>query len=432
MNRKMLFVAMPDSPHTARWIELIADQGWDLHLFPVNSAKPHDLLRNITLYQPWRTVSLRSGLRNPRNFLASLAKQTQCLSNNITVKNVYPVPVITMLHCVLSQRKTSPLGESDVCAPLPYGPHVLARVIKQLKPALIHSMEFQHAGYNVLRAKQLIPPQKFPKWLATNWGSDIFYYRQFGDHNQQIKRLLNNIDYYSCECERDITIAQEMGLRAKTMPVFPNTGGFNLDHISTLRQVIEPAARRLIMIKGYQHFAGRALTALDALLTCVDILQERNYQVIIFSPSAELYGRVEEIRQSHNLTITILASTSHERMLALFAETRIYLGVSVSDAISTSMLEAMAMGAFPIQTNTSCCQEWIEDGVSGFSIPPDDVGYIGNKLRQALTDDTLLNRASAINWHTVCARLDQRLLRQKEIAFYDAIFNDIEQSNKRL
>ena len=27
---RILFVAMATSPHTARWIEMIADQGWDL------------------------------------------------------------------------------------------------------------------------------------------------------------------------------------------------------------------------------------------------------------------------------------------------------------------------------------------------------------------------------------------------------------------
>ena len=31
---RILFVAMADSVHTARWISQIDDQGWDIHLYP--------------------------------------------------------------------------------------------------------------------------------------------------------------------------------------------------------------------------------------------------------------------------------------------------------------------------------------------------------------------------------------------------------------
>jgi len=36
MSVKILFVAMQNSSHTARWLNLIASEGWDLHLFPIN------------------------------------------------------------------------------------------------------------------------------------------------------------------------------------------------------------------------------------------------------------------------------------------------------------------------------------------------------------------------------------------------------------
>jgi hypothetical protein len=45
-----------------------------------------------------------------------------------------------------------------------------------------------------------------------------------------------------------------------------------------------------------------------------------------------------------------------------FANSRIYIGASRSDGISTSFLEALVLGAYPIQTNTSCGNEWVEKG----------------------------------------------------------------------
>ena len=70
-----------------------------------------------------------------------------------------------------------------------YGPEVLAALIEELKPDLIHSMEFQHAGYLVLGARDRISGP-FPAWLATNWGSDIYYFGRNPEHALQIPTAL--------------------------------------------------------------------------------------------------------------------------------------------------------------------------------------------------------------------------------------------------
>ena len=360
MKKKILFVAMQMSAHTVRWINQISDQDFDVHLFPVNYLPIHPELRDVTVHQPWLLV-------NPRVMLKSIIKKTGVLlggiegsleeefhQNKLKIKAIYPLPVVNRMLPYLNGIKRVSLGESDATAPAPYGPKVLSQLIRKLKPDLIHSLEFQHCGYNVLKAKEIIG-SSFPKWLATNWGSDIYYYRQCKKHYSQISRLLQNIDYYSCECERDVELARELGYSGKVMPVMPNTGGLNIQTVGNLRGIHLPSKRKIIMIKGYQHFAGRALTALDAVERCALILQ--GYQILVFSASPEVHSRVGELRDFVGLNISILSHASHDFMLRMFSRSRIYLGVSVSDAISTSMLEALAMGAFPIQTNTSCCNE---------------------------------------------------------------------------
>jgi hypothetical protein len=285
-------------------------------------------------------------------------------------------------------------------------------------------MEFQHCGYNVLRARKYYG-RGFPPWLATNWGSDIYHFRQYAGHRQQIKRLLRNIDFYSCECHRDIELARELGMTANVLPVMPNSGGFELSTTASLRAEFPTSLRRVIMVKGYQHFAGRALTALSALERCADIVQ--NYEVVIFAPSPETVKRAEEIRASTLIkNITVVPFAPHDEMLRMHAKARVYLGVSVSDAISTSALEAMAMGAFPIQTDTSCIEEWFEHGKGGYLIPPDDVELIAERLRSALTDDQLVEQAAEINWQVIQSRLDERHMEKKVWAFYDEIFADLD------
>lgn len=420
MAKKILFVAMQNSPHACRWINSIADQEWELHLFPINHYPILPMLKSVTVHTPLIQIKEKDILKflsNPLSF------KTHKHENGISYQPIYPIPVLSKINAALN-RIFLTIGESQTPVPLLHSPKVLGHLIRKLKPDLIHSMEFQHCGYNVLQTKQS-SPRDFPAWLATNWGSDIYYYRQFDDHRLQITELLRSIDYYSCECDRDVALAKELGMKCKVMPVMPNTGGFNLSEIQPLREIIPPSKRRLIMIKGYQHFAGRALTALDALERCSDVA--KNFHVVIFSPSSEAIARAKEIMGYTEIkNITILPHAPHDQMLRMFARSRVYLGVSVSDAISTSALEAMAMGAFPIQTNTSCCDEWFEDKVGGYLIPPDNVAVIADRLRSALSNNDLVDSAAEVNWLTIKKRLNQQDFSKRVSNFYNEIFRDMD------
>lgn len=422
MKRKILFVAMQMSQHTVRWINQISDDNWDVHLFPVNYLPVHGDLRGVTVHQPWYLVRPRLALRRLRRATKTVFNSFESEQNpdKCTSKAIYPLPILEQWAPYLSGVKRVQLGESDASAPLPYGPRVLSWLIHKIKPDLIHSLEFQHCGYNVLRAKELYGPG-FPKWLATNWGSDIYYFRQFESHRNQIARLLKAVDYYSCECERDIDLARGLGLTAPVMPVMPNTGGLDLDKLVAIRAIHPPSSRKIIMVKGYQHFAGRALIALDAVERCANEL--RGYQVIIFSATPEIFARVNELREFMGINIKILEHTDHDTMLRMFSRARAYLGVSVSDAISTSMLEAMAMGAFPLQTDTACCNEWFECGRGGFQIPVDNSERIAERLKRVLAEDDLVDTAAEINWLTVKERLNQSNLKEKAKQIYRDIFS---------
>ncbi|NML47772.1 glycosyltransferase [Ramlibacter sp. G-1-2-2] len=419
--KKILFVAMQMSTHTVRWIRQLSDAGYDIHLFPVNHLPPHPELYGVTVHQPFRVAAprraLKQGLKNAvKRLLGRTITPAPAVGN---VGYVYPVPILGRWLPYLNAKRER-LGESDQTAPQIYGPRVLARLVQKLQPDLIHSLEFQHCGYLVLAARDILGAGNFPKWLATNWGSDIYFYREIEEHRRQLSRLLCSVDYYSCECERDVGMARELGLTAPVLPVMPNTGGFNIEAAARVRSAHQPSKRKLIMVKGYQHFAGRAMVALEAIERCAELL--KGYQVIVYAASPEIHGRVDELREWLKIDVRMLHHVPHDYMLRMFSRARIYLGVSASDAISTSLLEAMAMGAFPIQTNTSCCTEWITHGVTGMEIPQDDPNMIAECLKLALQDDALVDGAATLNWVTVEQRLDERMLREKAKGYYREIF----------
>jgi len=77
----------------------------------------------------------------------------------------------------------------------------------------------------------------------------------------------------------------------------------------------------------------------------------------------------------------------------------------------------MAMGAFPIQTNTSCSEEWITDGTTGKLIEPNQE-EVKNSLRQALHSDSLVDQASVFNRQKIERDCNEAQIKLKSLKFY--------------
>lgn len=413
-KKKILFVAMQTSIHTVRWINQISAE-YDVHLFAVDRGVPHPELRSVTIHQPFYTGGF------PRWIARLFGRESS--GGDETIPDVKPrwdfyFPN-KLLGCLCKLFRVY-IGTGEGSIPYLFGPAMLARVIIREKPDLIHSLEFQHCSYLVLEARR-VPDVCNYKWWATNWGSDVHYFQQFANHKRIIEKLFAELDIYSCECERDISYARQLGFNGIAMPVLPNTGGFDLSLVKGLRTRIPASDRKVILVKGYQAFVGRALTALDSLELISDEL--RDYQIVVYSACPAVRDRVLALRKSNALQVECSEKMAHWKMLELFSSARVYLGVSLSDGISTSLLEAMALGAFPIQTSTSCCNEWIEHGSTGFEVPCDNAAVISECVKKALNDDGLVDAASRKNWEVVSTKLDREKLCCEVQKMYETAFN---------
>jgi hypothetical protein len=280
----------------------------------------------------------------------------------------------------------------------------------------VQSLEIQHAGYLTSTVRRRFKTG-FPKWILTNWGSDIYLFGRFPEHEDRIKLALKQCDYYSAECQRDVQLARKMGFTGKDLPIFPNAGGFDLERTKTLRAEGPVSERRVILLKGYQTWAGRALVGIRALTLCADVL--KGYRVAIYSAFSEDVAISAHIfTQDTGIPVEFIPQCTHDEMLSWYGHARIYIGLSISDAISTSMLEAIVMGAFPIQSNTSCANEWIRHGEGGFIVPAEDPDIIAKAIREAVLNDNLVNHADKINNKLVSERLDESIVRPQVIQMY--------------
>jgi len=388
---RILFVAMAHSIHAVRWMNLVAEGEYDVYLYPaLYMPKRADLSSRIQIYYPsfWDT----SFHPTPSGYIARRA-----------------------IDFLRGRLNGLPRG-SDHQAVAP-----LVRLIEHIKPDIVHALEMQHGGYLAVQAMERLSGRR-PLFGIANWGSDIFLYQHRSEHESWIARLLTQADFYSAECARDLALVKARGYEGKVWPVTPGSAGVEMELVNGLQpSVLPPSQRRHIMIKGYQSFAGRALTTLAALAQCVETI--RPFRLCIFSPSFAVKRAFSRFAKTHSLDVTFIENVPYAEMLAWYGKARCYIGSGISDGISTSVLESMAMGCFPIQSNTSCCLEWFEQGKTGFAPPPDNLTGIAAAIKIALTDDILVDRAVPINQETIAKRADDRFIQKNLLAEYAQLLN---------
>ena len=394
-SMRILFVAMPNSVHTARWINQLGGQGWDIHLFPAYNQYPHEDLSNIT-------------------FHASSKAKNEKTNPTVRISEMYPLQKGGHQARLLAKRLFPKRAKKQAR---------LASVIRWLKPDIIHSLEMQYCAYLTLEAKRaLAQPVKFPPWLVSCWGNDIYLFGRLKEHVSKVKETLAECDYFTADCERDVELARQYGFQGKTFPALPVSGGFNIEHALALRPPGPPSARRTIALKGYQGWAGRALNGLRAIELCADVL--RDYVVRIYFADPDVTLAAELASQRTGLRIEIVPRVSHEESLRMHGEARVSIGVSISDGLPLSTMEAALMGSFPVQTNTSCVGERLRNGVGTLLVSSDDTEQIAAALRRAITDDDLVDRAAELNFSYIAENLSLEKVKEEVIAMYERILEE--------
>ena len=482
---RILFVVLPHSPHTVRWTRIVAETGWDVHLFP--SYEVDNLLDGysdkITVHglQLSRRERIIRGVA-PRTRLAvsRVGLRTVRLGHRLLQRNERePGRLVQFLERKLSDRAThatsdyaaarSPEKFARVPWVVPRPPrvsetteqlrstdgqpdsarhedlaaaagiintranpraHMLANLIDRVRPDIVHSLTVGQTGYLTMTARLLVP-DRFPTWIVSNWGSDIHLWGRVSKYQAAIRCVLGSCDFYTAECDRDVALAREFGFRGDVPGVFPAGGGFDLAHLRSMRQPGPPSTRRLIMLKGYQGEIGRALTGLRAIERCADALQ--GYRIAIYLADPDVRVAAELVSRRTGIPIEIVPfQPTQDGIWRLHGQARASIGLGISDGISTSALEAMIMGSLPIQSDTSCLNEWVECGKTGFIVPAEDPRAVEATLRRAVTDDAFVDRAAEQNAEVATARLDYRIVQEQVRSMYRSIMQHVERKGTGL
>ncbi len=353
---KILFVAM-QYIHSARWIHQLKDSHHEIYLFDCLDSPIHEDLQWTNYTTNWSNRKIK-----PLKGETFLKKKFPSLNEKI----------MPFLKVTAAEK--------------------LQALIQEIQPDVVHSMELQSESYPLIQVRKKI---NF-NWICSTWGSDIYHFSKESFHQKRIQHVLKNVDFLFTDNVRDISLAKKQGFNGKALGSFPGGGGFQVkeDFIKPLNE------RNLILVKGYHHWAGRALNALKALENNLELV--KNYQIHVYAAHPKVIAEIERLQSKFKLNISYTArgiEGSHDSLLQKFGQARIAIGISVTDGIPNTLLEAMIYGAFPIQTNPGkVSEEYVTHQKNGWLIEnAENIEEISEAIKQGLTNDELLSKAFEYN-----------------------------------
>ena len=375
--KKILLIGMVDSIHTANWIERIVDIDCEIHIFPSRTHRRiHPQLQKL--------------IKDNQNLRLMYSFPSQRLSpylNYLTRKINFSTFSLTRW--------------------------LLKRAIETKAYSHIHCLEIQHAGYLLLEIKS--DSLANMQIICTNWGSDIYFFSQFASHLNKIKELLNLIDLYAAECQRDYELARNMGFRGKELPLIPNSFKFNINAANQK----DVSAKSQIIVKCYGETFGLGGILISVMDQFLDKWQDAS--VLLFSVTDDLLSDANNLEKKFPNRVRVSSirnPMSSSQIAEEYQKSRVYIGASRSDGISTSFLEAMNYGVFPIQTNTSCAQDWIEKGCVGRVVEPYREDLF-NALNDVYFDVTTITSAAETNLNLLRKYTDTSVLKEVSKSFYE-------------
>lgn len=405
---KVLVVGDPASIHANRFVCLLQEIGYDVRVFQSEhyySQEEH--LRNTVVYVsnfdlsgPWEAPAAANTLvaHSPREMThdewAGQAGRKLRQSMRLALRRVF--------------------GGTGYVRPEDLPPRALhmRKVLEQWRPDLLISLKMQNDGYTVAEALAGYHGPR-PAWVHFTWGTDIEFFGKHPDyapqHVPRIRKVLEAVPYVISDCRRDQRQVREFGFSGVALGACIAPGGFDLGYIDELRKEAGPE-RDTILVKGREGgLVGKALNVFHALERMAPSLKGRRIRVMMATEPVR--AAAERLRTTHGLDCEVLPRLSYRDLLLCFGRSRLAIAASDVDGTPSFLIEALAMGAFPIHSDMESIREWIEHGVNGLLFPVDDIDALVACIRRGLEDDALLSSAEEHNRALTLERLDRNRVR---------------------
>jgi glycosyltransferase involved in cell wall biosynthesis len=298
---------------------------------------------------------------------------------------------------------------------LRYGPR-FRWLVERIRPDVVHALRIPYEGMLASYTPTGIP-------LAVSiWGNDLtLHARATPEMARRTRKVLARADALHTDAERDVRLARAWGF-AENKPalVVPGSGGLDLGEIRAVQKNNERQNPPLVMNpRGFRTGSVRQDTFFASVPLVLEQQPDTRFACAAMAGQREALAAVDQYGLHGK--IDLLPLLPQPELWSLLARASITLSVSQHDGTPNSLLEAMALGAFPIAGDIQSIREWITPGVNGLLVDPDSPRQLADAILQALSDADLRSRAAQINRCMIEEKAAVDVVREKIKAFYESM-----------
>jgi glycosyltransferase involved in cell wall biosynthesis len=390
---KILYIADGHSPIALNWISYFIQAGHEVHLASSFPCPPIPGLASFTI------IPLALSGVYGKSDVGSKGRRH-------LVRQVMPVTLRTKIR-----QFVAPLS-------FPRATNSLCDVINRSQPDLIHAMRIPFEGMVASKAyKRRIEIGGYVKrspLLISVWGNDFtLHARSTPIMAYHTRNTLQRCDALHTDCQRDLKLAREMGFTStKPSIILPAGGGVKMDVFHPLENQNQNggnhigADKHVITIINPRGF--RAYVRNDTFFHSIPLVLEK-YPEVRFICTA-MKGEAQAQKWIKELGIDgkveLLPHQTQEEMADLFRRSQISLSITTHDGTPNTLLEAMACGCFPIAGDIESLREWINPGINGLLVDPDDPKALATAMNDVITQPGLRKQAREQNVRMVQEKVE--------------------------
>jgi len=311
-----------------------------------------------------------------------------------------------------------------------YGPR-LRWLVERIEPDVVHALRIPFEG--MLGA---YTPRPFPLVIST-WGNDLTLHACGSRRMAALtRRALQRTDALITDTQRDTRLARAWGLNPGAPAlVVPGSGGLDLDEIAAVKEKARPGAALsgepppaglflpgqplIVNPRGFRTGSVRTDTFFKAIPLILERRPDARFACPAMAGQPEAGGWVERLNL-HGI-VHLLPHLPQDQLWALLACADLTVSISQHDGTPNTLLEAMAIGTFPVAGDIESLREWITPGVNGLLVEPDNPQALAEAVVLALDNPGLRSRAAAKNAALVQERAQAARVRAELSLFYEAL-----------
>lgn len=265
-----------------------------------------------------------------------------------------------------------------------HGLHLLSdlrRVIKRVKPDLIHAGPIQRSAF-------LVALTGFKPLVSMSWGYDLLYDAKRNPFWSWATRYtLQNSVAMVGDCETIRSLAVAYGMPIERIVTFP--WGVDISHFNvSTRKHSNTQTFNLLSTRSFEPIYGTELIAQAYVIAarhCPDLHLTMIGDGSLKAPIRQIFlvGAVYARVQFPGLV-------SYDELPDFYRTADVYLSASHSDGSSISLLEAFASGTPAIVSDIPGNQEWVRPGDNGWLFPDGDVNSLAEAILKAYDQRQML------------------------------------------